>query len=196
MQDQEHLEVTIYVTGSCIFWHLQLTERCTVVCFWRSARSSSDRSLAHGFTTRSPWNIPIHSSPFLAVCLLTHITPQRRRKQHCQRTTLAAVLQEITGLSFLLTSFYRHPPILGTRHNRAIKRDTNQKTMRANGQITLCLSWRDWRERENNSIVCENSCVLSPPGPKAASVSWNMCIFKSKHQTHPLGSRRSRTFSL
>lgn len=137
MQDQEHLEVTIYVTGSCIFWHLQLTERCTVVCFWRSACSSSDRSLAHGFTTRSPRNIPIHSSPFLAVCLPTHITPQRRRKQHCQRTTLAAVLQEITGLSFLLTSFYRHPPILGTRHNRAIKRDTNQKTMRANGQALL-----------------------------------------------------------
>lgn len=193
MQDQERLEVTIYVTGSCIFSHLQLTERCTVGHFWRSARSSSDRSLAHGFTTRSPWNIPIHSSPFLAVCLPTHIAPQRRRKQHCQRTTLAAVLQEITGLSFLLTSFYRHPPILGTRHNRAIKSDANQKTMQANGQITVRLSWswRDWRQRENNTIVCENSCRVRK------LLRWaGTCIFKTKHQTHPLGSRRSRTFSL
>ncbi len=61
--------------------------------------SLTDVPGTHSFTVRSPLQ---------SVCQPTS-DHRGKRMQQCQRTMLAAVLQEMTGLSFLHTSFCRHP---------------------------------------------------------------------------------------
>lgn len=172
-----------------VWLHLQTSAAHRACYYSLSVELSSQAALTALLLPASQTDVPethaftVHS-PMQSVC---QPTSDHGGKECCTvRTTLATVLQEMIGLSFLL--ILSPSPIQASRHNRARKGDANSHVVGADRGVTFLAGVNQDYEK---IMFLQMGCISS-----LNSRVYTHETYKTINLTHPLGSSRSRTFSL